>query len=714
MDKINIFIILIVFMLFGSSCSYKKIEQFTFPDKYKSNVTYKMINCTEPCQYYSNDCGEDYGICVVEEDDGDVIRRVERYCLKKSEINETCDIIGKNDGICSPNTESKPNPHKYDRDVTYKMINCTEPCEYYNEDGEEYATCVVEEDDGDEIKRYCLKKSEIKETCDLSNFIEKEPEICSNNTASKSIPKTLCFKKPCDPSNDLCVKGTKCVKRPHSEVDDGSEDGLKSSHICYKTTGLKYLDYCNDKYTCAKGYKCVNLVDKKGKNGFTQCFKKEDNENSPCHPDKGINCKKDFVCTKLDGGSFWCEKSKKNNKCSKLINFLNKNSQYKLCETKECKNDDLGELYEYDPKIENYLKQKEVWDDSCNEKKYFAEDKMFEIVTKGWSVPNYQYQNLNDDQKYELKKIYNLLKEAEQGKGKNTYDKQIKKLIKKFGLDTNTHTELNNLSNIDLEQRFAKYKQTEIAPAGNYSPVTCTNNSDCTFPNRVKAGFCYYGKCRKFKSGFCDNDDECRIGFCRQDPKRPKHNKFCMCSNNNNCDTGDICKNRFCTIDIFNEKGKSSQVTPVDMNPHDNEKSESSQVTSVDMNPHDNEKGESSQVTPVDTPNPCITELDDIVKELSPAFKLCKNKECESDDLGELYVYNGPKFKTVCSEKKYFAEDEAGVANTDAFKLLSYDQYRELSRELKLKFKKLYDSHFKGKKKSINDPDYRKKSKTIN
>ena len=46
---------------------------------------------------------------------------------------------------------------EFNNDVAYKMIKCTEPCEYYDNDGE-YGICNVKEN-GKMVRRYCLTKS---------------------------------------------------------------------------------------------------------------------------------------------------------------------------------------------------------------------------------------------------------------------------------------------------------------------------------------------------------------------------------------------------------------------------------------------------------------------------------------------------------------------------------------------------------------------------
>ncbi len=118
-----------------------------------------------------------------------------------------------------------------------------------------------------------------------------------------------------------------------------------------------------------------------------------------------------------------------------------------------------------------------------------------------------------------------------------------KKLVGEKAAKPTTVAELNKLSNYNLEQEFAKYKKTEKAPAGNYSPVSCTKNSDCTFPNGVKAGFCEYNLCTKFKNGKCKDNNQCRTGTCKQVPGYDY--KKCKCNSDNDCNNAS-CKNNFC------------------------------------------------------------------------------------------------------------------------------------------------------------------------
>ena len=165
------------------------------------------------------------------------------------------------------------------------------------------------------IKLNDNQKSELLKVLDNENKVNKLIKKYYSIKEKEKITtkKTLGNLRPCYQNNDLCSEGTKCVKKPHQHIDDGTYDGWQSNHICYKKTGLKYPDYCNNEYKCAEGYKCVNLIDDQGKNGFTQCWEKENNENSPCHPEKGINCKNNLVCTEqIDKGYYLCQEKKNN------------------------------------------------------------------------------------------------------------------------------------------------------------------------------------------------------------------------------------------------------------------------------------------------------------------------------------------------------------------------------------------------------------------
>ena len=173
-----------------------------------------MLKCDSSCvEHTDSETGKKYGQCTVTDENG---KKMDRYCLSKTEIDDTClfNKFSSESTICNSTPDSKPTPEETPKKELYDSCKNNNEC-LSNFCSKFTFKCKPKECDNDENcpeNQYCKKGFHSPRCEDLkTKFCNRDGECRSKKCMNNSL--CICRNQNDCESDETCTLDRKINKK---------------------------------------------------------------------------------------------------------------------------------------------------------------------------------------------------------------------------------------------------------------------------------------------------------------------------------------------------------------------------------------------------------------------------------------------------------------------------------------------------------------------